>query len=77
MVRFTIAWPRLNSPITPRSEIIISTGIWNAHRQRGEHVRERGEAGGLHQHDAAHARHPGAGHDADRLLLAGAAKVVK
>ena len=30
MVRFTIAWPRLNSSITPRSEIIISTRIWDA-----------------------------------------------
>ena len=40
------------------------------HHQRGEHVGDGGEAGGLHQHDAAHAAHPGAGDDADRLLLA-------
>ncbi len=29
MVRATMAWPMLNSPSVPRSETIISTGIWN------------------------------------------------
>ena len=70
MVRHTIAWPRLNSPSMPRSETKISAGIWQGTDQRGERVRDRAEAGGLHQHRRAQAAHPGAGDDADRLLLA-------
>src|SRR3974390_1657015 len=34
------------------------------HRERGEHVRDGGEAAGLHQHGAAPAAHPGAGENA-------------
>ena len=44
------------------------------HHQRGERVGDGGEARGLHQHGAAHAAHPGAGDDADRLFLARAGK---
>ena len=29
MVRATSDWPMLNSPSVPRSDTIISTGIWN------------------------------------------------
>ena len=70
IVRQTIAWPRLNSPSVPRSETIISSGIWHGTTSEASDVGERRKAARLHQHGAAQARHPGAGDDADRLLLA-------
>src|ERR1700733_10234107 len=45
--------------------------------QRGQHVCECRKAAGLHQHGAAHAAHPGARDDADRLLFAGGRKCRK
>ena len=41
------------------------------HHQGRQRIRDDAEAAGLHQHAAAQARHPGAGDDADRLVLAG------
>jgi len=41
------------------------------HGERGERVRQGGKAARLHQKRATHAAHPGAGKDAERLLLAG------
>src|SRR6185437_5412094 len=39
------------------------------HRQRGDRVRQSGKTAGLHQHNAAPPAKPGAGGDAERLLL--------
>ena len=70
MVLRTMAWPRLNSPSVPRSDTNISAGIWHGTTSEASTFGDGGEARGLHQHGAAHAAHPGAGDDADRLLLA-------
>jgi hypothetical protein len=51
----------------PHSETIVRSGIWQA---RASAFCKGSEAGGLHHHDAAHPAQPGAGDDADRLLLA-------
>src|SRR5262245_46533498 len=37
------------------------------HDQRGEHIRDRAEAAGLHENGAAHAAHPRAADDAERF----------
>src|SRR5260370_689717 len=45
---------------------------WNlvGHDERRQYVWYRAESRGLHQHSPAPSAHPGAGHDAERLLLA-------
>ena len=70
MVLHTMAWPRLNSPSVPRSDTKISAGIWLGTTSEASAFGMVAKPRGLHQHRAAHAAHPGAGDDADRLLLA-------
>ena len=70
MVRHTIACPMLNSPSVPRSEITIIGGIWIRHASEASALASVAKPLVCISTTPRMPAHPGAGDDADRLLLA-------
>ena len=70
MVLHTMAWPRLNSPSVPRSDTKISAGIWLGTTSEASAFGMVAKPEVCISTARAHAAHPGAGDDADRLLFA-------